>query len=403
MKVEGNSGADANQNVNGAQASDQEYQAMILLNLLGKAAKGILDKVEECKLDAVQDQGSPKNGEGKGVGAKASHSSTPKTSSSPSAEEALLEAYLAQLATNQSLSEVSQQAVQQIIKYVLSQLNGLQDLENQIQQLQKELSKNLSPQQIQAITDELTSLESEYNAALAEYNSAQGDYQKNQQAAQDAQNDYNNAQQQYNQLPDKSSPEAQKLKAEMAADQAKINSAHSAMSSDQQKMQAANSAIANAESGLSALAVKYPALSANINALISVMKQHGDATAAMGNLNNQVAGIGQQDQELASEITAKQAQVQAMINVLSHGSSTIQKALEQFVEDVKTIDQESMVQILTDFLSTMVNHQNYNTRVVDQDKESTARISNLTTDTRHEDPVYRHQLEKSTHQIGLGV
>lgn len=405
MKVETKPPVDASQQATGAQASNQEYQAMILLNLLGKAAKDLLDGVEQYKLDIAQEEGAdPKKGGKGGAAVGEKHAaSTHKSSHSQNAANALLEAYLEELQTNQSLAEISQQTVQMIINYVVSQLEGLQDLQNEIQQLQKELKNNLSPAEIQAITEELNSLEEEYNAALAQYNSAQSDYQKNKQAAQDAQNDYNSAQQQYNQIQDKSSPEAQKLKQEMEADQAKMNSAHSAMSSDQQKMQAASNSIANAESGLSALAAKYPALSTNINALINVMKQYGNASAAFTLLNNQIAAIGREDQQLTSEINSKEAQLQALINVLSHGSDTVQKALEQFLESSKTIDEEAIIQILTNFLFNMVNHQNYNTQVVDQHKDTIARISDLTTATRHQDPVYRHKLEKSTHEIGLGV
>ena len=401
MKVEANAQANAKGGVNPVQTQNRDSQTIVLLSLLRKAAKDILKDIQDYKIDNLE---STKNSKGKTATAGAqAPKSTDATESPESSGDAILEALIAQLNVSDTINKVSKASVQKLISFVLSQLSGLGKLQQQIQALKKELSGNIPESEIKALQTELRALEVAYDAALAGYNSASGDYNKNQKSAAAAAKAYNQAEQTYNNLPDKdkSGPAGQKLQKEMAAAKLAESTANSAMASDQTTMKTAEAAMKTAEAGLSAIASKYPSISKNIDALIAVMKDHGSVSSAASTLNKQVASIGAQDEKLAGEISSLESQKQAIINAVSHGSSTIKKALEQFLESSKTISAEAMTAILNSFLGTVIAHETHRGQN-EADKEVLSRLTHKTVETRHATTAYRHLDQKATHDIAVG-
>ncbi len=400
MKVEANAQIEAKSGVSTLQAAQQEYQAMIIMNLLGKAAKDISDDAQSYGQDAAEKAQSGKGGKGKGAkGAgpapkKADHAHKHSNGSG----DAFLEAFLAQLAASQTVDKLAQSTVQSMLKYVNAQLESLDALKNEIKSLENQLKSNLTEAQIKQITAQLNALESQYNQALSEYNSAHGDYDKNKAAKNAAASDYAQKEAEYNKL-DPNSPDAKKLKAEMDADQKTESSASSAMSADQGKMDAANKSIAEAVAGLSALASKYPSLKKNIDLLIVAMGAHENISNAASTINKQVAAIGTEDEKLENEIVSKESQEQALIKTLSNGSDAVKQALEQFVNGTQSIDLKQLAQAIAVLLGEQVSQLEGKTER-NQDESHIAHITHENVDIRYDAPKYRHLEQRATHDIG---
>lgn len=323
MKVDSN--AAVQKGLNEAQELNQAYLAMIVLNLLKKASSEILKSVQSYEM-AIQTL-QQNDGAKKSVGAAA-----PQTSSGDSETDAIVAALIAQLTTNQALGIVSNQTVQAVINYALSQLESLKQLQNEIQDLENKMKQLLTPDQIKQLESQIQALENQYNQALANYNKAQ--------------NDYNTAQEKYNQIKDKNSPEAQQLQKEMAQDKEAMGQASSSMTQ-----------AANQMAGLSQNFPLYPDLAQSLSALANAMKNQTGIANETKAVSQQVGNLPNENAKYSGALAALENQEQTLINQLAHGSTDLKKQLQELVNHLKELNQVERVQLMSKLLSELVVRQ----------------------------------------------
>ncbi|MCH9632957.1 MAG: hypothetical protein S4CHLAM6_13030 [Chlamydiae bacterium] len=401
MQVEANAQTSAKGGVNPAQVQYQESQTIVIMSLLRKAAKDILKDIQGYKIDTLESAKS--KGKSSSVGAQAPKpSKSSKSAEAPKASgDAIIEAFIAQLTANRTVAKVSKELVQKLVHFVLSQLSGLSMLQQEIEALKKELSGSIPKDEVKILTAELTSLESEYSSVLAGYNSASSDYNKLQKAATADAEAYSKAQEAYNKLPakEKSGPEGKKLKKEMSFQRLAELSAEKGMAIDQSKIKSDELVMETVKEGLTDLAKRYPSIGKSISGIISIIDNHGSISAAAAALNKQVASTAAEDAKIEGKISSLQAQEQALIHSISSGSSTIEKALQGYLNSSKTITAAAMKEILNGFLGTVISHNSHRVQIKEDDDEAVSRITHKTVETHDETPVYRHRDQKAIHDV----
>lgn len=402
VKVDNQQTVNSNNIVNQSAA---DYRALLVLELLVKSTKEILEDIMATELEvnaqvassSKEEQVSSSNAPSLANSPQPSNNGSSKPSSDMS--NSILESYIEQLEMNQSLGLTSQDTVKLMIKYTSEELNALKNLAAEIQELESELKNGVTQQEAAAIEAKLASLESDYNQALAQYNADHTDYENNQKTANEAAAQYKQLEAEYNALSDKSSPQAKQLKKEMEAAQSTEKTAQKAMAHDQSGMNQAAGTIANVVSSLQSYANKYPLLGQAIENLIAVMKGSGNITDAAAALAEAVSALVINPSQIQLEIQEMEQTEQAMIDSLSDGAANIKAALELFVEGSQKITEQMLAQLIKDHFDQQIGRK-VEENSKKQDKENISKIAQKPRHLRNEnEPVHRKEHKLNTHAV----
>ncbi len=317
---------------------------IVLLQILQQSAQSLLDSPPKAPQKAP---GSNSLG--------ATQSSSP-SSDNPSKD--ILESILTALEMSFEVRVASRNTVQTVLDFVMKQAETLQSLAEEIQNLKKQLSGNLSPQQLAKLTQQLQALESQYQSALNELNSANADSHAKESDQANQEKAYNDYKKQYDQMKDKTTPAAKKLKSEMDAAQSKIAADQQAISGDKSKIAAAQQVINQVSSSLASLAKQNPSFAAQINAIRTAI-EHDLPANCFNKILTAISAMAAQDASLNSQITVKEQEQATLIEELSQSSTLVGNALKQYLRDNHgVIVQQKILKILNRFIQSNTQSQN---------------------------------------------
>lgn len=223
-----------------------------------------------------------------------------ETPSNDWANNPVLQALLESIALDGEFFSLKQDLIQSLVNYFGDQLEQVQNIKDQIDQLTKELAGNLTPEQIQSIKNQLTTLQSQYNAALSEIQGSSADKESKE-------SDISALEKQNEELEKEAAAETdpqkkQELEDQIDQNKAQIGSDNEAITNDEGAIAQGNSQIADIQASFQSLANTYPALSNSIAGILTAIGNQQSISGGCDALTSFLNSVASDDQKLNSEI-----------------------------------------------------------------------------------------------------